>query len=151
MRKIRGVSPIISVLLLIVIAVAAAVVTYGFVMGFIGTTTTTTTGRTAMINIEAVYYKSNYNLSLTNDIDVLTVYVRNVGQIPVNVSAVYVYYVSNNSIAYVNTSLAYRITPNNVQPVNVSADIDLKPGETYYVKVTTIEGAQASSEPFTVG
>jgi flagellin-like protein len=38
----KGVSPIIATLLLIVIAVAAAVVTYSFVMGITGTTTGTT-------------------------------------------------------------------------------------------------------------
>jgi len=39
LKSKKGVSPIIATLLLIVIAVAAAVVTYSFVMGFIGTGT----------------------------------------------------------------------------------------------------------------
>ncbi|MCX8196691.1 MAG: hypothetical protein N3F67_06465, partial [Acidilobaceae archaeon] len=38
----KGISPIIATLLLIVITVAAAVVTYTFTMGFVGTTTATT-------------------------------------------------------------------------------------------------------------
>jgi flagellin-like protein len=44
----KGVSPIIATLLLIVIAVAAAVVTYAFVTGFIGTATAQSTQQGAM-------------------------------------------------------------------------------------------------------
>jgi len=44
----KGVSPIIATLLLIVIAVAAAVVTYAFVTGFIGTSSGSATQTGAM-------------------------------------------------------------------------------------------------------
>ncbi len=147
MRRIKGVSPIISVLLLIVIAVAAAVVTYGFVMGFIGGTTTTTPQTQARIIVEAVgYYKDQID-----DFDYLNVSVRNVGTIPVDVAAVYVYAANGTGVVYANTSTALKtsLAPSEVKVVFVNDTINLSSG-VYYVKVTTEEGAVATSEAFTV-
>ena len=140
MRKIKGVSPIISVLLLIVIAVAAAVVTYGFVMGFIGGTTTTTTGVTqARILVTAGVNQSDY----------LEVYVTNVGQIPVTVSAIYLYNASSMAVVNATTTISVKVLPGATEAIHTSMNVT-KPG-TYYVKVTTAEGAVATSEAFTVG
>jgi len=76
----KGVSPIIATLLLIVIAVAAAVVTYSFVMGFLTPGGTTTP--------QGVLSVDSYNFA-TNGSETLTVYIRNSGQ-TVTCSAVYV-------------------------------------------------------------
>ncbi len=141
MRKVKGVSPIISVLLLIVIAVAAAVVTYGFVMGFIGGTTTTTTTTQARIMVEGVKYDSNSKQ--------LTVYVRNVGTIPTTPDVAYVYYANESGIAaQITNQSTSPIKPGETAIIESSAS--LKPEEYYYVKVTTQEGAQATSEVFYV-
>lgn len=76
----KGVSPIIATLLLIVIAVAAAVVTYSFVMGFIeGTGSTNPTTGTITVD--------EYNIDAK---DIMTLYIRNVGNKAVNLSAIYV-------------------------------------------------------------
>ncbi|MEN3052174.1 MAG: archaellin/type IV pilin N-terminal domain-containing protein, partial [Candidatus Methanosuratincola petrocarbonis] len=53
----KGVSPIIATLLLIVIAVAAAVVTYSFVMGFIGTSTNPS-GQQGQLTYDAYTFSS---------------------------------------------------------------------------------------------
>jgi len=76
----KGVSPIIATLLLIVIAVAAAVVTYSFVMGFLTPGGTTTP--------QGVLSVDSYNFA-SNSTETLTVYVRNSGQ-TVTCSAIYV-------------------------------------------------------------
>lgn len=78
----RGVSPIIATLLLIVIAVAAAVVTYTFVMGFVGTATQST-GAQGQLNYDS------YKVSGTTDANI-TAYIRNSGGRTVTLSAVYV-------------------------------------------------------------
>ena len=140
MRKIRGVSPIISVLLLIVIAVAAAVVTYGFVMGFIGGTTTTTTTTTATISIEGVNCSANK----------ISVYVRNIGSISVNVDTAYIYFA--NGTLYVTSKLSQpqTIAPGEVKKIDFEIPEELKSGERYYVKISTEEGVMAPSYIFEV-
>ncbi|MEM4576585.1 MAG: type IV pilin [Candidatus Nezhaarchaeales archaeon] len=140
MKKVKGVSPIVAVLLLIVIAVAAAAMTYGFVMGFIGGAATTTTTTQAMIRVEAV--------DATTGTDA-TVYVRNIGSIPVTVDFIYVYHANGTLMSTQRLSTSITIPPGNVGIVYVDG-LDLSGGVTYYVKVTTKEGAIATSEPFKV-
>lgn len=75
----KGVSPIIATLLLIVIAVAAGVVTYTFVTGFIGSSTSQT-GPTGTLSVDA------YSFNAT---DYLTAYIRNTGGKAVTISNTY--------------------------------------------------------------
>lgn len=138
----KGVSPVIATLLLIVIAVAAAVVTYSWVMGFIGTTTTTPAQTQARIVVDAVSYDSGGPS--------LTVYVRNVGTTSVNVDAVYVYSADGTLVdADTSPSGGSNIEAGSVATVTASLSAALSSG-TYYVKVTTQEGASAVSETFEV-
>jgi flagellin-like protein len=75
----EGISPILATLLLIVIAVAAVVVTYAWVMTFTGAQT----GRAGkMIEFDSVV------INATSDI--LTVYVRNTGTEQVTLDKVYI-------------------------------------------------------------
>jgi len=149
----RGVSEIIAVLLLIVIAVAAAVITYGFIMGFIGGTTSTSPSAQTKMVIEAVLYHDNYSRD-ADGWDNLTIWIRNLGPSSVNVTAVYVYAANGTGMVYSNTSLKdvdTYIQPGMVVEILVNdTKINLGPG-TYYVKVTTEEGVTAISEAFTVG
>jgi flagellin-like protein len=79
-RSKKAVSPIIAVLLLIAIAVAAAVITYIWVMGFIGMATTARVTAQGQIQIENVRMSGN----------TAELYVRNVGATTVTPDAVYV-------------------------------------------------------------
>jgi flagellin-like protein len=79
-RSKKAVSPIIAVLLLIAIAVAAAVITYIWVMGFIGMATTQRVTAQGQIQIEAVSFGSSSS----------TLHVRNVGATTVTTDAIYV-------------------------------------------------------------
>ena len=81
LKNKKGVSPIIATLLLIVIAVAAAVVTYSFVMGFIGGAGPAQAGQASFV----VDASSNNSTS-----NVATVYIRNTGTKSVSLSTVYV-------------------------------------------------------------
>ena len=51
-RKRRAISPIIATLLLILIAIAAGVVVYAYVIGFIGNSTSNTGNNTSVISID---------------------------------------------------------------------------------------------------
>jgi PKD repeat protein len=77
-RSIRAISPVISVLLMIAIAVAASLVAYAWMMGYIGGTTTKA-GKAILIQSMAPAEDGN-----------LLVYVQNVGQGSVTISSVYV-------------------------------------------------------------
>jgi len=64
-RKKKGVSPIIATLLLIVIAVAAAVVTYAFVTGFIGTSTASAKGGQGAMATDVAFIAANGSICAT--------------------------------------------------------------------------------------
>jgi len=77
-RSLRGISPVISVLLMIVIAVAASLVAYAWVMGYLSFTTAKV-GKAIQIQ------------SISRDVgDAVTVWVQNVGDSQVTLSDVYV-------------------------------------------------------------
>jgi len=69
----KGISPIIATLLLILIAIAAGVIVYAYVVGFIGSSTSNTGGSSAAISID--------QLSLTSKTTTFPVvsYLRNLG------------------------------------------------------------------------
>jgi len=79
LKNKKGVSPIIATLLLIVIAVAAAVVTYSFVMGFIGGAGPAQAGQASFV-VDAS----------SNTGNVSTAYIRNTGTKSVSLASVYV-------------------------------------------------------------
>jgi FlaG/FlaF family flagellin (archaellin) len=78
-RATRAISPVIAVLLMIVIAVAASLVAYAWVMGYIGFTTSKV-GRAILIQ----------SIHLDKDTGIVTVYAQNVGDSPITLSNVYV-------------------------------------------------------------
>ncbi|MEN3016974.1 MAG: archaellin/type IV pilin N-terminal domain-containing protein [Candidatus Methanosuratincola petrocarbonis] len=122
----KGVSPIIATLLLIVIAVAAAVVTYSFVMGFIGTSTNPS-GQQGQMSIDSatIYANGSFNI-----------YVRNTGSKALTVDAVYI----NNRLAEGNMNKSLPIGQ-SIQLLNTNVSgFGLTPGQSYTVKVVCIDG-----------
>ncbi|MCQ5336858.1 MAG: hypothetical protein NO475_01510 [Candidatus Methanomethylicia archaeon] len=137
----KGVSPVIATLLLIVIAVAAAVVTYTFVMGFVGTSTASTPPiTTERIIVEAV------EVNTTNQ-NVTYVYVRNVGSATVNVTAIYL--VRYDGVVVNSTNASATISPGELGKIFANITYtNAKPNELYYVQAVTTGGAMASSSSF---
>jgi len=80
-RNMKGVSTVLATLLMIAVAVAAALVTYAWVMGYLGGTTGKV-GRA--IQIQSVAYNG------TGGTRNLLIYVQNVGQGAVTVTDIYV-------------------------------------------------------------
>ncbi|MCL4517583.1 MAG: hypothetical protein M1587_00110 [Thaumarchaeota archaeon] len=140
----KAISPIIATLLLILIAIAAGVVVYAYVLGFMG----------GAINQSSVPKTSDefsinawsYSVSGTT----LTIYVQNTGQNTVNITSVYVYS-SSNTLVTQNVTLGsgaagsgYIITPGSTATV-VAKTITLTPGTQYQLRVTSVNGGSASS------
>ncbi len=79
----KGVSPVIAVLLMIAIAVAAAILVYVWSMGLIGTLTT---GGGAQVREQVILDAYAWNATDNT----ITMYLRNVGNSEVELDAVYV-------------------------------------------------------------
>jgi flagellin-like protein len=112
-RNKKGVSPIIATLLLIVIAVAAAVVTYAFVTGFIGTAT-------AQSHLQGTMIIDYGNITSATNI---IVYARNTGTNPEILGT-----------AYVDNTLIPTAT---VTYGGVVAPVTLAPGAVVIVSITS--------------
>jgi len=126
----KGVSPILAALLLIVIAVASAVITYAWVTTFT-TTQTTTAGK-------AIKYDSKV-INATSDM--VTVYVRNWGTEDVTLDKVYIDAMDHTDSvtspagfptagASLSVDAVVKITVNGTD-----AGLDFSAGSTYKVKV----------------
>lgn len=132
----KGVSPIIATLLLIVIAVAAAVVTYSFVMGFIGTSTNPS-GQQGQLTYDAYTFVENddneYNLS---------VYIRNIGTKSVTISNCYIGGVNINDLSSPtsNPTSNLSIAPGTTKLVSAITTQTINPGTGYTVRFVCTDG-----------
>ena len=136
--KRTGVSPVIATLLLIVIAVAAAVLAYIWIIGYQGTLTqqASTAQLQERIKIEAVQYDSTNNK--------LYVYVRNIGDINVVINALYLYDKTGTAIGQ-STGLSITLSPGQVDGTGyISLTGSLSAGQTYTVKAVTQKGTEAT-------
>ena len=134
----RGISPVIATLLLIIIAVAAAVLTYLWITGYMGTLQAQSSTRQTQerIKIEAVQVSGT----------TITVYVRNVGDVNCVVDAVYIINATSGSIIGSNTGVGLSLAPGNVNTVAVTLGSGLTDGKTYIVKVVTQTGVEVTYE-----
>ena len=135
--KRTGVSPVIATLLLIVIAVAAAVLAYIWIIGYQGTLTqqASTAQLQERIRIETVNYTQSQ----------LKVWVRNIGDVQVTITAGYIINATGLTIV-ADTALSTPLNPGQVDLVTISipGTVTLKPGITYTVKVVTSKGTEAT-------
>ena len=90
-RSIKAISPIISVLLLIAIAVVASLVVYAWVMGYIGSGTT-----------KAGYAINIQSFSSNQTSGDLTIYVQNVGQGAVQLNPASAVYINNTLVSIIS-------------------------------------------------
>jgi len=125
LRSKRAISPILATLLLVVIAVAAIVVTYAWVMTYMNAQTAQAG---VFLNRDAVYWPTNATVKL---------YVRNTGTSDATIDAVYIGTSSSNLDR--QTSLTYD-PPNGAVAaygglVSVTIDYSWSTGTTYYFRV----------------
>jgi flagellin-like protein len=138
MRR-KAVSPVIATLLLIVIAVAAAVLTYIWVTGYMGSVAqqASTAQLQERIKIEGVKYNTTG----------VFVYVRNIGDAKVQISSFYLYDASGTVVATVTLTSPQELNPGDVKelpPATTPLSYTLSPGATYIVKVVTVKGTETA-------
>ena len=131
LKSKKGISPILATLLLIVIAVAAVIVTYAWVMTF---TASTTSQAGAMLTVENVRFYSSDDIEIT---------VRNSGTGDAKV--VEVYQGPSTSELQKEVPRSYNPTTQIVSAgssilINLRLDPDWESGTRYYFKVVTEEG-----------
>ncbi|MEM2688735.1 MAG: archaellin/type IV pilin N-terminal domain-containing protein [Candidatus Bathyarchaeia archaeon] len=133
LKSRRGISPILATLLLIVIAVAAIVVTYAWIMIYMRSA-----GHQAgiQLNIEAVSWLGN------NTDKSIKLYVRNTGTSDAEIDAVYVGTSSENL-----TKVDFKPDNNVVKAYGGTIEITINytwnPLTTYYFRVVPLTGPAA--------
>lgn len=132
----RGVSPVIAVLLLIVIAVAAAVLTYLWIIGYTGTLQQQSGSQQLQERLKLEGVKINTS---NNKVD--EVYVRNIGDIVVNIDAVYL--LGPSGVIDTTTGATTTLQPGDVATLAVNLGT-LSEGTTYTIKVVTERGTEAT-------
>jgi flagellin-like protein len=136
-RSIKAISPIISVLLMIAIAVVAALVVYAWVMGYIGYQT----GKTGdAVQIQSVVFSAPTGTPATEK--VATVYLQNVGSTTVTIipnQCLYVNGLLDGGITPTQVSLT-SLMPGNTTAITAVTQSALTSGQTVTIKVTTQGG-----------
>lgn len=130
----KGISPILATLLLIVIAVAAVIVTYAWVMTFTGSTTE---------NAGALLKQENVRFYTSGSTDYVEIIVRNSGTGDAQVDTVYAGITTSN--LEIQTDVTYDPTTQIVEAgstLQVTVEYDWTDGENYYFKITTEEGLE---------
>jgi len=128
----KGISPILATLLLIVIAVAAVIVTYAWVMTF---TASTTNLAGAVLKVDNVRF---YSVSSTDYVEVI---VRNSGTGDAHVDSLYAGTTDSNLAT--QTGVSYNPSTQIVtagSTLNMTITYDWTDGTRYYFKIATEEG-----------
>lgn len=131
LKSKKGISPILATLLLIVIAVAAVIVTYAWVMTFTGSTTSQAG---AILTVENVRY---YNVTSTDNIDIT---LRNSGTADATVDKVYVGESASNLAEPSDVNIGTGIVSAGSTITITIEDYDWDDGTTYYFNIGTEEG-----------
>jgi len=131
LRDKRAFSPVIAALILMLIAVAAGVVVYGYVMGWLGGATNVPPGTKGELQFDSLYATAGPSGTITT-------YVRNVGQKELTLSRVYVNG-ENKTFALSD----YALSVGEVSGA-ITVNYIMTAGRTYEVKVTCTDGTAIS-------
>jgi flagellin-like protein len=133
-KNAKAISPVISVLLMIAVAVAASLVTYAWVMGYLNFTTTKVGKAIQIQSIDAAAGNA---------------FVQNVGDSAVTLSAAYMNGTQVDQPAFTNTQT--QATDGVLQPgETASFDLgtQLSNGDKVTIKVTTTDGTFIESTQY---
>ena len=127
LRAKRAFSPVIAALILMLLAVAAGVVVYSYVMGWLGGATKSSGGQTGELSLDS--YTADAGT------DIIKAYVRNVGGKDVTTNRAYV------DGANVTSVTAVTISVGAVKEITITATTPgLTTGHTYSVKIVCTDG-----------
>jgi flagellin-like protein len=130
LKSKKAISPILATLLLIVIAVAAIVVTYAWITTFMGSATQ---------QAGVVLHSANVNFNATSG--TIAIDVQNAGTSDTKISAVYVGTSSSTASLQATTeTLPLSLGAGDIETITIE-DFDWTAGESYYFKVVPSSGA----------
>ncbi len=137
----KGLAPLISVLMLIVMSVVGSTVTYAFVNDFVGEATTGSS-IPPITMVESVK---------TRNYDVTSVYMRNIGTNTLVVDRVYLLSPDGRAAGAYTIPSPLSVPPGQLVEITVEPWSLMAPKNgNYYVKVTTTEGGAAISSTFSL-
>jgi len=133
----RGVSPIVATFILILISIAAGVILWVWLSGYISRPVQEESALYERIRVEAV--------SVSDDGMRIRVYVRNVGVSPVTVASVYIVNARTGTVygGCFNTSANVRLDPGEIAPIDVVCDVRPLQIGTYMVRAVTASGVES--------
>ena len=113
----NAISPIIATLLLILIAIAAGVVVYAYVLGFVGNTTNNTGNNTSVISVENVCISAGQTCtSGGSSVYGFVVIVRNQGSTTISLATSPAVYLSDSTAQSVPTEKTVSCGSGSVSP-----------------------------------
>lgn len=143
-KERKAISPIIATLLLILIAIAAGVIVYAYVVGFLTSNSPSPSQvGTDQLAVNAVSY--------TRSSTTVTAYVQNVGQNSLNATMLYIYFANGTlaqALSYTSWNPGKQVQISAGTTGSIVATASLTSGLTYYAKVTTLTGSAATSSDF---
>ena len=144
MKFVKGISPVIATIILVLIAVVAGVLLWLWTSGFTSALPAQQQALYERIKIEGVKVENS---------DVIA-YVRNIGNVEVKISTVYILrpdgtiieVFSGNSITVTNLAgtTITSVSPGSVAKVTVTVTQTYTAGYAYTIKVVTANGAEAT-------
>ena len=124
LTKRKAVSPVLATLMMIIVAVAAALVTYAWVMGY----TTFITGKASQgIMIQSVGHSGSD----------IAIYVQNVGDGTVTLSNLYI---NNVQMTATGGTLPFTLTKGGTQPVTSAWKTEYGSPNTVKIKIVCLDG-----------
>ncbi len=139
MKVKRPISPVIATLLLILITISASILVYVWVTGYASSVTSAEAPQLQeRIKIDTVSVTEN------NDEINVTIYVRNIGNVEINVTSGYIIDATTSEVVGSNTEEELKVAPGKVELFNVTITNELSPGRTYIAKVVTKNGVEAT-------
>jgi flagellin-like protein len=148
-----AISPIIATLLLILIAIAAGVVVYAYVLGFVGNSTSNSGNNTSVISIP------NFCISASTNCNAVAYYVsvQNTGSVSIPSGGnIQLYFsdITSGSSSVVTCTLASALSPTSTVSIPIASSCSGGPtgslpsvlaGQTVSVKVVAPDGGTATS------
>lgn len=133
----EGISSIISVVLLILIAVSVGIIIYAFATGWVGSRLSGTVGPSTILTIEKGWCNATLNAC--------TVMVRNDGSKTVSIVRAYVTDPLGH-VYLITYQTPVEVSPSNVSEVVIrSSDLTLHVGYTYKIVIVANDGTEAST------
>jgi len=132
----RAISPIVATILLILISIAAGVILWLWMSGFIAQISTAQPALAERIRIEAVKVINTTHINI---------YVRNLGNSDVTISSAYILDIGGavKEPLNISSTTPISISPGEVKPIPARYTGTYSPGYSYMVKVVTTNGVEA--------